>query len=644
MFANQIIMNGDLYYAVPSATAASSGVYRIVDLRTGQILNELAPTVAPGPSFGIYQDVDSENQHGATPVDGVQFFDNGTQSTYNINSTFVGFQNGTQWIGYRPGHPDGQGGSPLVQYEILDDVPTFGAAIMGIDGPNMYAYVFNNITRTNPQITNNWQVRIWNSSKATTETSTGTINASGTTQTSRLQLNVPINYVYGGQQIVLQPDTVAVAATYVMSTYTYTPITNAILLCRNGTLPIQGSNATGAAAQYTYFAISLSNQTIQGHDYTEGQLMWIKTYSWPTDDSTLIQGPAADGVYTMVSPQTGIWMGFDMVSGTLLWTSTPEGHPYTPGNAATGSTASIAALNYAVSGSYTYSQHHNLYVTNNGVLYCYDLFDGHGWTYSAPVGYSAYTNNYPLNIGAIADDKIYLGSYVDAGQSLLSGSLVRCLNATDGSLIWTIPSWGGSGGFAVSDGYMTYLNYYDLQVYTVGKGPSAITVGVANGVSDASKVTVTGTVTDQSPGSAIKGTAAISDKDMGAWMAYKFMNQARPANAAGVDVTISVIDPNGNPKVVGTGTSNSDGTYSIDFVPEISGTYQLIATFTGTNSYYPSSAHSTVYVNAPVQPTAAPTATPAPVTDSYILGSTAAIIIAVALAGVVLAILLRRKP
>jgi hypothetical protein len=191
---------------------------------------------------------------------------------------------------------------------------------------------------------------------------------------------------------------------------------------------------------------------------------------------------------------------------------------------------------------------------------------------------------------------------------------------------------------------MVYLNYYDLQLYTVGKGPSAITVGTTTGIGEMSKVTVAGAVTDASPGSQIKGSAAISDKDMGAWMAYKFMNQPRPANARGVDVTISVVDPNNNLYVVNTTTSNSDGTYSVDFAPQVAGQYQLIATFAGSNSYYPSFAHSTVYVNAAAPVTAAPTATPVSMTETYLLSSTAAIIIAIAIAGVVLAILLRRKP
>ena len=48
-------------------------------------------------------------------------------------------------------------------------------------------------------------------------------------------------------------------------------------------------------------------------------------------------------------------------------------------------------------------------------------------------------------------------------------------------------------------------------------------------------IVIRGTITDQSPGSKAKGTAAISDASMGQWMEYMFMQKMHlPTDATGV--------------------------------------------------------------------------------------------------------------
>ena len=90
---------------------------------------------------------------------------------------------------------------------------------------------------------------------------------------------------------------------------------------------------------------------------------------------------------------------------------------------------------------------------------------------------------------------------------------------------------------AIADGYYTVLNNYDGKVYTFGKGPSATTVSAPDvAVEVGQTFTITGTVTDQSPGQ--KDTPAISDEDMSAWMEYMHMQKNRPADAKGVTVNL----------------------------------------------------------------------------------------------------------
>ena len=81
------------------------------------------------------------------------------------------------------------------------------------------------------------------------------------------------------------------------------------------------------------------------------------------------------------------------------------------------------------------------------------------------------------------------------------GVQFRCINATTGTEIWTIDGYGSSGALAIADGYMVYLNLYDMQLYTVGRGPSATTVTASPKVSvQGSSVVIEGTVTDIASG------------------------------------------------------------------------------------------------------------------------------------------------
>jgi hypothetical protein len=111
-------------------------------------------------------------------------------------------------------------------------------------------------------------------------------------------------------------------------------------------------------------------------------------------------------------------------------------------------------------------------------------------------------------------------------------------------------------------------------------------------------------------------------------------------NAMGVTVTLDVIDANGNYRNIGTATSDSSGFYSMEWTPDISGKYTVIATFAGSEAYFASYAEAAFVVDQAPDPTPPPPdPTPLPPTETYIAGSTIAIIAAVA----VVAILLLRK-
>jgi hypothetical protein len=139
------------------------------------------------------------------------------------------------------------------------------------------------------------------------------------------------------------------------------------------------------------------------------------------------------------------------------------------------------------------------------------------------------------------------------------------------------------------------------------------------------------------------GVPAVSDASMRDWMEYVYMQKPRPANATGVEVTLSVLDPNNNYYEIGTVTSDSTGMYKLLWEPLVPGEYTVIATFAGSEGYWPSYAETAIGVLEAPAATPAPTPTPAPLTDTYVAGFGIGIIIAVVAVGVVIVIFLRRK-
>ena len=115
---------------------------------------------------------------------------------------------------------------------------------------------------------------------------------------------------------------------------------------------------------------------------------------------------------------------------------------------------------------------------------------------------------------------------------------------------------------------------------------------------------IQGKVTDVSPGTeeyALRarfphGVPAVSDASQSDWMGYVYMQKERPTNTIGVNVTLSVLDSNGNTYNIGNATTDASGAYSLMWQPSILGKYTIFASFAGTNSYYPSSAETAVGV------------------------------------------------
>jgi hypothetical protein len=130
---------------------------------------------------------------------------------------------------------------------------------------------------------------------------------------------------------------------------------------------------------------------------------------------------------------------------------------------------------------------------------------------------------------------------------------------------------------------------------------------------------------------------------MDAWMEYMFHQRPKPTNAIGVDVSLTAIDPNGNYIPMGTTTSDSNGNYGMVYTPEVPGTYQILASFSGSNAYGPSTA-STYLAVGDAAATPAPTAAPAESTaDTYFVPAIAGLFVLIIIVAIVLALLMLRK-
>jgi hypothetical protein len=129
------------------------------------------------------------------------------------------------------------------------------------------------------------------------------------------------------------------------------------------------------------------------------------------------------------------------------------------------------------------------------------------------------------------------------------------------------------------------------------------------------------------------------------WMGYVYEQEPIPTNFTGVQVTLYVLDSNNNTRPIGTTTTTSSGTYSYTWTPDIPGSYTIMASFGGTNGYWPSSAQTAFDVSQSTT-TQTPTqvvanSTP---TETYFVISTIAIIIAIAIVGALVMLTLRKRP
>jgi hypothetical protein len=295
-----------------------------------------------------------------------------------------------------------------------------------------------------------------------------------------------------------------------------------------------------------------------------------------------------------------------------------------------------------------------------GDIRCYNAKTGElQWNWTAEDPYTEFTigNNWWMQQLFISDGKVYLGHVEHSpNQPLPRGAPFVCIDIASGDIVWKMDGgfrqtcWGGKA--MIGDSIIAFMDTYEQRMYAVGKGPSQTSVTASPKVSmQGSSVLVEGSVTDISPGTqdyAItarfpNGVPAISDANQSQWMKYVYMQFERPTDVTGVQVSLDTVDPNGNYVHIGNVTSDENGAYSCQWMPEVPGKYIVIASFHGTDSYYGSIAETAIVVDCPA---ATPTPSPAPTTtvsEQYFVPATTGLFVAIIVLGVLMVILTRKR-
>jgi outer membrane protein assembly factor BamB len=641
-WANPLIMNGKIYYELPYGNSGSGGGYVCNDLRTGQEIwriNTTATGTSLVPSFGYLYSFDDGNQHGVLP--------NGLLFTSNFARAY---------------DPD----TGVLTTLNITNVPT-GTAVVGLKGEVLRYTLTNAGNSTNP----NWYLAEWNSTKLF---SSATSLGPSAWYSGNLVGNTPFNYSSLGTNTnwngtMWVNSTVRAAQGYAaMAQPAYDwniSLTNQNAMFKNAlTWTINGNSKYGYGALLTqgnfggradtyyggnWYGANVSYISLKP-DNTMGQVIWTKYF--PPAANNVTRALAAvdneNGVFIFEDQETQVHWGYSLTDGSLLW----------------GPTAPVDQFDYFR--STTRVAYGNFYFAGyGGILYCFDVKTGDlKWTYgnggpgnSTSSGLTTAWGNYPLFMPAIADGKIFLDTTEHSPDSpYYKGAQVRAVNATDGTELWTLDGWGtgmDANYDIAADGYFAYLNSYDEKVYVIGKGPSETSVDIQNNVlSQGSSVLIEGSVLDIATGTKQDeqiarfpdGVPAVSDKSQTGWMEYVYMQKPRPTDTVGVEVSLTVVDPNGNVRTIGTTTTDQSGKYSFLWQPDVPGKYTVIASFSGTESYWPSYSEAAFGVTE-VAPTASPNpVTALPPTEMYFAISTMAIIIAIVVIGAVIILTLRKRP
>jgi hypothetical protein len=617
-FNPPIILNGKIYYNVYSLPRIG---WYCVDLYTGEVdyfRNTTGPVTGVSPSssgtisggklsFGQILDFECPNQHGGFP--------------YLWSVPGRGDPPDTPWKMY-----DAYTGNYICS---IANVSSSGTNVYGEDGSILYY----NIANGRLTCWNTTQAIWWRGTQQQYQDGDYSEFPSNSYWMWRPGLNVTYDGSHGFSLNVSIPD-----------------VSGSIYAVREDQFVIGGTTGKNNGTHIiegNLWALSL----VKGQ---EGTLLWNITFTPPEGPPDIVPSKFAGVGGFQVIPEYDVFLfsskhtmqrwGYNLTTGEHLWGPT-EPEP----------AMNFYSMDYDMFGTRSYIYEGMLLSTGYaGVLIAYNITTGDVlWTYTAEnIGFESPYGDYPINIAAIADGKIYtISGEHSITQPMFRGPNLRCIDAKTGTELWKILQFGADGGANLSgitvvmaDGYVVGLNYYDNQIYCYGKGPSKTTVTVQDDViSKGDSVMIKGMVTDVSAGTKQlsqearfpNGVPAIADEYQEDWMEYVYMQQSCPTYYEGVEVKLETLDPNGNFYEIGTVKSDGSGMFKKMWTPDVEGEYTIIATFEGSKAYYRSYAETAFGVGPAPAPAGPIEPEPTEPTEAPLITTEIALIIAVVVVAVV---------
>jgi hypothetical protein len=594
-FANAIIMSGRLYYQLPLYHSGGYGGagYACVDLRTGE-------TIWVSDEIGLPEGVQGSIYFSGEPKLKGQLYNYETFYQHGVVGGLIWAEIGSNWTAY-----DAYTGQWVCN---LTDVPV-GTEVYTKSG-EIERYVLDYPNR---------KLSLWTSSATPGSPLTDADSYSGPMPPEATSgafmyraIGKSVDMSDNIKWSVTIPDLPGDGNPTIIRV-----IPDDLILGTSTNFPLSGGISRIPPSIITMWAINLDEN--RGDI---GAVLWLQDIpSTPDSDPpcylTRRLGPVdpINRIFTMTDVQDFTWWGYDLDTGALMWGPAYDEH-FDSDYQYYGS-----GLGGGQKGFVAYDR---LYVQGyGGAIHCYDITDGSlEWKYNNTVSESSDSGlrtiwgELPIFIAGIADGKVYVfNNERSPSYPLYKGERVRCLDAYTGDEIWTLMGMAGQHGYGgestavIADGFLCYYNYYDNQIYCLGKGPTETTVECDHAVSNnpastKQSVLVKGSVTDLAPGTMQDeqakrfphGVPAVSEDSMGPWMEYVYMQKPCPEEVTGVEVKLTAIDSNDNYYEIGTAKSESSGVYGFEFTPPASGLYRIIATFQGSDSYWPSSAETFLLV------------------------------------------------
>ncbi len=378
-----------------------------------------------------------------------------------------------------------------------------------------------------------------------------------------------------------------------------------------------------------------TGQNITGFNAFTGQQLWTK----------IINEPVYSGVCNIVDhgkvavlSDRGYYVATDLATGNEAWKSEQMHYPWS----STGFGAYSAMSAYGMLYREAYDGIWAFNWTNGKIVWHYEAPTGSPFEtpYTGVNGTGVYPF-YSFGVGGqIADGKFYTWTYEHTESwPVTRGWGIHAIDCMTGLGVWNLT--GCIQPAAIADGYLIGGCSYDGYKYCFGKGLSKTTVTAPDvSVPLGTAMTIKGAVLDQSP--AQPDTPCVSKDSMKTQMEYLHMQLPIGGiwgnlTMTGVDVKLVAIDESGGSTDIGTATTSAYyGTFEKAWTPPAEGTYKIIASFEGDDSYGSSGASTAVTIG----PAPAPINIPEQIVPyDYtltIIGTGVAVIIALAIAVLIL--------